>query len=114
MSKTHGSTWKNSAGYTHYQNHKDYYIQRAQLNKDRNFKYVEDIKKRSKCTDCGNNDYRVLEFDHLPQFEKIGHIATLIRKGWTIQRLDTEIAKCDIVCANCHKIRTWARKQMPS
>ena len=113
MSKTHGSTWKNSSGYTHYQRNKAYYIARAEANRKAKFDYVEGIKKRSKCADCPVSDYRVLEFDHLPQFEKLGDIAKLLARGWTFKRLDSEIAKCEIVCSNCHKIRTWKRKNIP-
>lgn len=60
------------------------------------------------CVDCGIRDLRVLEFDH-HSGEKIANVATLMAdlKRWEI--IEKEIAKCDVVCANCHSIRTVER-----
>ncbi len=60
------------------------------------------------CEDCGNNNKVVLDFDHREGEEKKGNIADLVNR-WCWDRLEGEIAKCDIVCANCHRIRTWER-----
>ena len=58
------------------------------------------------CVDCGETDPVVLEFDHLRD-KKFG-IATGIRnRNW--QDVLDEIAKCDVVCANCHRRRTTKR-----
>ena len=61
------------------------------------------------CVDCGNTDIRVLEFDHLPSNKKLFGISGN-RVG--IARLKEEIKKCDVVCANCHRIRTVERRQV--
>jgi len=58
------------------------------------------------CVDCGNTDVRVLEFDHLR--DKEANISALMNNS-SIARMQAEIAKCDVVCANCHRIRTYAR-----
>ena len=57
------------------------------------------------CVDCGINDIRVLEFDHV-RGEKKGTIGYFLS---TLQAnsLKTEIEKCEVVCANCHRIRTY-------
>jgi len=60
------------------------------------------------CTDCKNTDIRVLEFDHRPGVEKLFDIGG-DPKG--LNKLLEEIAKCDVVCANCHRIRTIERGQ---
>jgi hypothetical protein len=58
------------------------------------------------CVDCGETDPIVLEFDHLR--DKRFAISTGIRgRNWS-DVLD-EIAKCDVVCANCHRRRTARR-----
>lgn len=58
------------------------------------------------CTDCGvSYPYYVMQFDHLDPAEKlfnIGHIGPTTGR----KRLLAEIAKCDVVCANCHCVRT--------
>ena len=59
------------------------------------------------CADCGEADPIVLEFDHLK--DKAFNIgASLSGRSWA-SILD-EIAKCDVVCANCHRRRTARRK----
>jgi hypothetical protein len=61
------------------------------------------------CLDCGNRyPYYVMDLDHRPGTEKICNPASAhLRMGW--DRLKVEIAKCDPVCANCHRIRTHQR-----
>jgi hypothetical protein len=60
------------------------------------------------CLDCSNDNPIVLEFDHRVDEIKRGNIGDLANK-LSIESLMEEIAKCDIVCANCHRIRTWKR-----
>lgn len=56
------------------------------------------------CIDCGETDVRVLEFDHVRGVKRgqVGSMAAVSRRA-----VIDEIAKCDVVCANCHKRRTW-------
>jgi hypothetical protein len=70
--------------------------------------YVQDLKTKTPCADCGiNYHYAVMDFDHLS--DKVDNICRLIsgNEGWG--RLKAEIAKCEIVCANCHRMRTFTR-----
>lgn len=64
------------------------------------------------CIDCGNPDKRVLEFDHLPQFKKDRDISRMIACSLSLDRIKDEIDKCEVVCANCHKIRTVERSRV--
>lgn len=60
------------------------------------------------CTDCGyNKDARALEFDHLPGTEKTNTVMALCYKSWNV--IWAEVEKCEVVCANCHAIRTMDR-----
>ena len=60
------------------------------------------------CVDCGyNDDARALEFDHIPGSEKIQSVASMMYKSW--DKIWDEVAKCEVVCANCHAIRTMDR-----
>ena len=60
------------------------------------------------CKDCGYKEHHAgLEFDHLPEFEKLHSPTGLAGRGW--KSVLKEIAKCDVVCGNCHNIRTWNR-----
>ena len=63
------------------------------------------------CVDCGVSDTRVLDFDHLR--DKRGNISRL-RNSYDWAVIEAEIAKCDVVCANCHRIRTYERRRASS
>lgn len=56
------------------------------------------------CVDCGEKDPVVLEFDHLNPSTKFKDVSKLL--GKSLYKLEEEISKCEVVCANCHKRRT--------
>jgi hypothetical protein len=58
------------------------------------------------CLDCGEHDPRVLEFDHREQSSKKGSVSRLVSGRHSLERIMEEIEKCDVRCANCHKLRT--------
>jgi hypothetical protein len=58
------------------------------------------------CVDCGAADLRVLDFDHRERAVKRVGIGVMLSGGWSWQAMLAEIAKCDVRCANCHRIRT--------
>lgn len=58
------------------------------------------------CKDCGIGDPRVLVFDHITE-DKESNVAGLLGKAW--ERIVLELNKCELVCANCHLIRTNER-----
>jgi hypothetical protein len=71
--------------------------------------YIQAIKVERGCADCGYNANPVaLDFDHLPEFRKEARIAVMAA-GNSKAKIDAEIAKCEVVCANCHRIRTHRR-----
>jgi hypothetical protein len=78
--------------------------------RDKNHNLMWELLTNSECKDCKINDPRVLEFDHLPIYEKKFDISRAVggsTRSWS--SILTEIQKCDIVCSNCHKIRTMER-----
>ncbi len=70
--------------------------------------YIEQVLKESACLDCGIADRRVLCFHHRDAEGKVANVPTLARrKTATLEAVKAEIAKCDILCFNCHAIRHW-------
>lgn len=57
------------------------------------------------CVDCGECDIRCLEFDHV-RGKKITNISTMVKDGFSIEKIKQEITKCEVRCANCHRKRT--------
>ena len=69
--------------------------------------YLIEYFRSNPCSDCGESDPVVLEFDH--QGEKLFTIGQdLCDRNWT--SILNEIAKCEVVCANCHRRRTARRR----
>lgn len=61
------------------------------------------------CMDCGNSyPSCVMDFDH--REDKLMDVGRLVGHGYSIKRILAEIEKCDIICANCHRIRTHMQR----
>jgi hypothetical protein len=87
---------------------KKYYAQ--ERHRQNNYRKLLEYLKDKACLDCGEDNLMVLDFDHLPEYEKsfsIGRAITGSTRSW--DSIFLEIRKCEIVCANCHRIRTSTR-----
>lgn len=63
-------------------------------------------KKTGPCVVCGGTFLPVaMDFDHRPGEIKSKDVSKLK----TFASVDAEMAKCDLVCSNCHRVRTWER-----
>lgn len=60
------------------------------------------------CVDCGNDDPIILEFDHV-RGKRHRCVASMLTNSYAWETILQEIAKCDVVCANCHTRRTLTR-----
>lgn len=58
------------------------------------------------CVDCGEADVRVLEFDHDDPASKLNEVTRLANLSLPWWRVEAEIAKCSVRCANCHRRKT--------
>jgi hypothetical protein len=71
-------------------------------------KYTQEVKQSSGCVDCKERyPYWMLEFDHA-RGTKVADISKM-KSTHSMEQIIEEIKKCDVVCANCHRIRTWSR-----
>ncbi len=71
--------------------------------------YAQEAKNKP-CADCDESyPYYIMDFDHKPDSEKKYLINKLVKTGTAISTLQKEIDKCDVVCSNCHRIRTHKR-----
>lgn len=88
-----------------YENNKDRHRAGVKLSKLRRQSVVNEAKAKP-CTDCGvTYPYYVMEFDHLDPSQKTQGVNFLMKAG-SLQAILEEIAKCEVVCANCHRERT--------
>lgn len=68
--------------------------------------YVFNYLKIHPCIDCGESNILTLEFDHINPKNKKYNISWLVTQGCPIPLIKKEIKKCEVRCANCHKIKT--------
>ena len=61
------------------------------------------------CVDCGEEDLRVLDFDHRLGSGKTRNVMLLVNNGYSLARIRAEIEKCDVRCRNCHARVTYER-----
>ena len=57
------------------------------------------------CVDCGENRIDTLDFDHV-RGVKIQTVCAMVQRGREWEIIEQEIAKCEVRCGNCHRIRT--------
>ena len=73
--------------------------------------FIYEAKNRP-CADCKvSYPPYVMDFDHVRGEKEFGIGDNIINVSW--ERLIAEVAKCDVVCANCHRIRTWTPVEVP-
>lgn len=98
---------RRAASKRHYYAHKERYISRNVDYRESIRDLLRTIKEENPCTDCKKfYPYYVMDFDHLE--DKDQNISFLAATG-RIGALKKEILKCEVVCANCHRIRTHLR-----
>jgi len=94
----------------HYRRNKPYYLRKAaernRVVKQSANAFVASYLKTHPCVDCGENNILVLEFDHKDPSSKDGEVSVIITRSGSLKRLKEEISKCDVRCANCHRIKT--------
>ncbi len=110
----------NSAGYCsecnktkqkqHYRRNRGDYKSKARKYKRARLAFLWEIKLSNPCADCGGNYHPIaMDFDHVSG-KKSFNIGQSGREVG-VARLFEEIEKCELVCANCHRLRTLNRKE---
>jgi hypothetical protein len=69
--------------------------------------FLDTYKESRPCSDCGiQYPARVMEFDHC-NGKKDFNVAEAVNRAYSMKRIEAEIEKCELVCANCHRLRTF-------
>lgn len=81
-----------------------------EVHKKRNIERMRELKESQPCTDCGNSfPYPAMQYDHLPGTVKLGNVANMAHGNVAWKKVLEEIEKCELVCSNCHAVRTARR-----
>lgn len=102
-------TWRQK----HNQENREQILRKSRLRscilRERNTQFIWDYLIAHPCVDCGITDPVVLDFDHVRSKKKFSIGA---RGSYSIKAIKTEITKCEVRCANCHRIRHWEEKNL--
>ena len=65
--------------------------------------WFNDYKSDKSCSSCGENHPACLEFHHINENDKYAAVSYLVQKAYSLDKIKSEISKCKILCANCHR-----------
>lgn len=92
----------------YYRGHKEQVFRRNEKRYKSRQRFLDALKRTAGCIDCGYNESAVaLDFDHVRGVKEY-NISKNIGLAW--DKLLSEISKCDVRCANCHRVVTLERK----
>ena len=74
--------------------------------------FYNQLKATLECAQCGENHPATLQFHHRDPRKKEFNLAKAVSDGYSIERINKEVAKCTVLCANCHAKEhyDWARR----
>ena len=82
-------------------------IARKKKYRDRNQSFIANYLKENPCVSCGEANIVVLEFDHLrDKKHNLCSMVSGVPTGYSLHTIKEEVAKCQILCSNCHKKKT--------
>lgn len=91
----------------YYHKNKDKLIAANRARHDISLAFIHDLKRRTPCVDCKHFFHPVcMDFDHIDRTKKVNTVGRLVGGGASLDRVKEEVAKCEIVCSNCHRMRT--------
>jgi hypothetical protein len=72
--------------------------------------WLTEYKMGLSCEICGDERHYVLVFHHECESDKVSDVASLASEGYSIETVKREIAKCRVLCANCHRELHWRER----
>lgn len=74
----------------------------TELRRDR-YTLIQDYKANKGCAICGDKRHWVLDLHHIDSDTKEQNISYMLRKNYSWTKIKTELDKCEVLCANCHR-----------
>ena len=96
-----------------YARNKQHAISRSMDRRKELQRWLVEVKSTLACIRCGENHPGCIDLHHRDPSEKEVEVALVVMvKGWSKARILKEIAKCDPLCANCHRKLHWDERQI--
>jgi hypothetical protein len=77
----------------------------------RNREFIDAYKSKCKCERCPEDHLSCLDFHHIDPTTKLYNVSEMSRTNLSLETIEAEIAKCMILCRNCHAKLHWKEKQ---
>ncbi len=94
----------------HYRKHRKEHNQQNQKNRNELRAWFRDFKSQHKCNMCTETHPACLDFHHQNPNNKKQTVANLVHRGASKDRIEREMLKCVILCANCHRKLHWVQR----
>lgn len=92
-----------------YTNKEDLYASQER-HRNRNKQLLYDFLLEHPCVHCGESDPIVLEFDHIDSSLKLMTVSRMVSGStYSWSKIQEEIDKCQVLCANCHRRKTYTQ-----
>jgi len=85
----------------------DYYRDKARQQAERITSWLDELREGAACIECGEDHPACIVFHHRDPEQKLFNIADARDVGPSKKRLLAEVAKCDVLCSNCHRKLHW-------
>jgi hypothetical protein len=96
---------------------KAYYYEKHEISKQqgkarrkRYFAWYKQIRQAQQCNKCGEKRWYVLDFHHTDETKKSFTVSNMLIRGLSRKKILEEIAKCVVLCANCHREEHYLRR----
>lgn len=86
-----------------YKRNRNYRIKQIRKRRSELAEWFRGLKTTLKCESCPETHPATLDFHHRDPKEKDLDVTRTIRDGWAKERILKEIAKCKVLCSNCHR-----------
>jgi hypothetical protein len=93
----------------HYDNHPGYYSERRRIRRTALRTWVSDYKRERGCSRCDEHHPACLDFHHRDRADKEDCVSLMVEATRSRAVILAEIAKCDLLCSNCHRKEHAAR-----
>ena len=82
-------------------------VTRHYSRRKRNQLWFLEYRKTLKCEECGENHPATLDFHHKDPSQKDFDVSVLVTSDRSLETIKREIAKCKVLCSNCHRKLHW-------
>ena len=86
-----------------YARNKKFQIQRNNANRAKKLAWFKEYKETLKCELCPESHVAAFDFHHVDPKKKIAGINRMINRNNSLEKIQAEIAKCRVICSNCHR-----------